>query len=258
MADPLDGHYISTAEVSIGMICACMPTIFRLYQSRVKPEEPARPPPWGLHLPTPKFLKWSRPRRHRQSIPLTWSTVEPRSRRHDGSSASAYKSIYTSSKHSRQRSDSSNAKSLWASHASTNRSVAVTSTTLVSSTQSMMQSSALRSGRRSFGDTEGGLRPGPGPGPGPTVSRDRSPPRAMERPFHENLGDDLPFGGGGGGGGSHAGTSEEVALTLEEKPLPPIPRRSSARLSTASLERRPDLNRLPWYRRDDPMGHQTR
>lgn len=46
-----------TAEVSIGLACACMPTISQLYQSRNKSDQRHRPRSRIFGIRTPKFLK---------------------------------------------------------------------------------------------------------------------------------------------------------------------------------------------------------
>lgn len=70
----------STVEVTIGLVCACVPTIHRLYQTNKRPQPPNKPPPWAFGIPTPRFLERSRARQRHHPWSTTISTLNPLSR----------------------------------------------------------------------------------------------------------------------------------------------------------------------------------
>ncbi|KAI7782666.1 integral membrane protein [Diaporthe eres] len=79
-------NLLGTAEVSIGLICACLPSLNRFLKGRNQPIEPVRHP-WQFGMKTPKFLQ--RTKRKRPEEGLTWTTLEPLSRTDQSKSANA-------------------------------------------------------------------------------------------------------------------------------------------------------------------------
>lgn len=117
-----------------------MPTVHRLYQGSKRPQASPKPPPWAFGIPTPKFLKRSRPRQQHHPWSRTISTLQPGvgvDEENLVNFGSGLKSIPSSQQTSGGlESQSPNPKVLWEQHSSTKMPVAPISPTLPNPSQS--------------------------------------------------------------------------------------------------------------------------
>lgn len=224
---------IRTAEVTIGLICACMPTLNRLYQSHKKPEEPIRPPPprWALGLSTPKFLKRSRRRREAFSTALT--TMDPRTTHADEEALVAYsskcgsKSTPSSTLQSyNPPSATSKTRAIWKQHSSATRSLAPSSLFINSSHSSSQSHGATLSSISSMPSAQ---------------MKGRNPPQCQCGPIRRPTADSVP---------GQAASFEDIPSS-PDWPIPRLPRILVARVSATSLEPSRILSPPPWHKRKD-------
>lgn len=214
--------------MAIGLICACMPTFNRLYQSHKKPEEAIKPAPWAFGVPTPKFLKRSKPRRARWSAAMS-STLEPNTQADEEALVTTLSELKPTAsptgQFSTDRPQTFNKQITWGQHPSSKSSAPSTITFNSSKSSSKRGRSTLAS--RSTAQS--------------LQSRDQSPQRGVVD-----------------GPGSHElsviSTSTGPAVygvrpSLPEWPPPRMPQRLAVRSPAESVEPSRILNPPPWHRR---------
>lgn len=224
--------------MTIGLICACMPTLNRLYQSHKKPEEQIKPPPprWALGLSTPRFLK--RTRRRREAFSTALTTMSPRTNHADEEALVAYSSECASklAPSSTQQSSynppsaTSKTRAIWEQHSSATRSLAPSSLFINSSHSSSQSHGATLSSISSMPSAQ---------------LKDRNPPQCQCGPIQRPTADSV----------SGQAASFEDIPSSPDWPIPRMPRTLAANVSATSLEPSRVLSPPPWHKRKDERSH---